>query len=119
MKGLNEKLGPKLRRPLADTLLQLTGTEALAETDTEAGSRALFAAHEGAVTLYQLGYRDASELLSVEEDWYGNDWRGKRGDKPSLPQFIEYAAGLRTGRRPAAQRSNGTHAPEIAAEVYA
>ena len=107
LQALNAKLGPELRRPLADVVLQITGTAGLANTDTVNGQAALYAAHEAAVTLHQLGYHAAADLLRAEEGWYAGDFRGKQGERPTLKQFVEWAAkaqaaprGAKRTRRP-------------------
>jgi hypothetical protein len=110
LQALNAKLGPELRRPLADVVLQITGTAELANTDTASGQAALYAAHEAAVTLHQLGYRAAADLLRAEQGWYANDFRGKQGERPTLKQFVEWAAKAQAAPRGAKRHGDQDHA---------
>lgn len=105
MQTLNDRLAPDLRRPLADVILQITGTSILAETATDAGSRALYASHEAATTLYGLEYHTDAALLALEGAWYAEDFRGQKGERPSVNQLIEFGAARRAPVRPAAQSS--------------
>jgi hypothetical protein len=107
---LNAKLGPELRRPLADVVLQITGTAELANTDTANGQAALYAAHEAALTLHQLGYHAAADLLRAEEGWYAGDFRGKQGERPTLKQFVEWAAKAQAAPRGAKRHGDQDHA---------
>ena len=82
MQALNNKLGPELRRMLADDILKITGQLDLANTETDAGTAALYAAHEAAVAVYQMGYKSAEDLMDAEDEWYANDFRGKQNVAP-------------------------------------
>ena len=99
-----------MRRPLADVVLQITGTAELANTDTANGQAALYAAHEAAVTLHQLGYHAAADLLRAEEGWYAGDFRGKQGERPTLKQFVEWAAKAQAAPRGAKRHGDQDHA---------
>lgn len=99
LKALNDKLGPELRRTLADELLKITGQLDLAHTETDAGTAALYAAHEAAVTVYQMGYKTAEDLMTAEDDWYANDFRGKQQTRPTIKWFLEQCAQTKAGRR--------------------
>jgi hypothetical protein len=92
MQALNDKLGPELRRMLADAILKITGEYDLANTETDAGTQALYAAHEAAVAVYQMGYKSAEDLMIAEDDWYANDFRGQRHERPLLTQFLKQAS---------------------------
>jgi hypothetical protein len=107
MSALNNKLGPQLRRVLADALLQITGNIDLANTETDAGQAALYAAHEAAIAVYQMGHKTAEDLLPAEDAWYESDFRGKRGERPTLKQFVEQCS--KTKAQP---RQTGTRATE-------
>jgi hypothetical protein len=110
LQALNAKLGPESRRPLADVVLQITGTAELANTDTVSGQAALYAAHEAAVTLHQLGYHAAADLLRAEQGWYAGDFRGKQGERPTLKQFVEWAAKAQAAPRGAKRHGDQDHA---------
>lgn len=108
MKTLNAKLGAEVRRPLANVVLDITGTNELAATETDLGNAALYDAHEAAVTLYGLGYKTEPDLLALEPTWYQADFRGQKGERPTVKQLVAYAAKARAPVRQAAEaRVNG------------
>jgi hypothetical protein len=99
MQALNNKLGPELRRTLADEILKITGQLDLANTETDAGTAALYAAHEAAIGVYQMGYKTAEDLMLAEDDWYANDFRGKQNARPNIKWLLEQCAQTKAGKR--------------------
>ena len=91
-------------------MLQITGTAGLANTGTDSGDAALYAAHEAAITLHQMGYQGAGDLLRAEEGWYADDFRGRQGERPTLKQFVEWAARAQAAPRDAKRNGGKAHA---------
>ena len=110
LQAFNGRLGPELRRTLADVVLQITGTAGLANTGTDSGDAALYAAHEAAITLHQMGYQGAGDLLRAEEGWYADDFRGRQGERPTLKQFVEWAARAQAAPRDAKRNGGKAYA---------
>lgn len=99
MQALNNKLGPEFRRVLADAILKITGQLDLANTETDAGTAALYAAHEAAVAVYQMGYKTDEDLMAAEDDWYADDFRGKQQIRPTVKWLLEQCALTKAGKR--------------------
>jgi hypothetical protein len=99
MNALNNKLGPEIRRLLADVVLDILGTRELANTNTDAGDTVLYAAHDATVTLWDMGYRTEQNLLDLEAHWYANDFRGKKNERPTAKWLIEHASKKTSGTR--------------------
>lgn len=97
MQARNGKLGPELRVPLANMLLKIAGLNHLA--DVEEDNKLLCEAHDIAIEVYGIGYKTEDDLMAAEDDWYARDFRGQKGDRPTLAQFRKYAATYKAGKR--------------------
>ena len=100
---LNAQVAPALRTPLANAILDMTGKRALADAGGAESERVLAAAHEAAVTLYQMGVKSESALLALEPEWR-DDWRGCNGG--TAKQLLEFVSERQGGKQPS-KRSNG------------
>lgn len=103
---LNHKLGPELRTPLANVVLTILGTSDLANTNTDAGDAALYAAHEAVIALWGMDYRSEQQLLDLESNWYATDFRGQKNQNPTSKWLVEHASTMRGGSR--SGRNNGS-----------
>lgn len=107
MQARNGKLGPELRVPIANMLLKIAGLNHLA--DVEEDNKLLCEAHDIAIEVYGIGYKTEDDLIAAEDDWYTHDFRGQKGDRPTLAQFRKYAATYKAGKRVAP----APHATEV------
>lgn len=115
---LNAQVGPALRIPLANAVLDITGKRALADAGGPESERLLLAAHEAAVTLWQMGKRSESDLLALEPEWR-DDWRGVKGG--TITQFLEFVSECQGGKAskqatPKAGRNGRESYPQTEAE---
>jgi hypothetical protein len=108
MQERNGKLGPELRVPLANMILKITGQFDLANTNE--GQSTLNAAHDAAIAVYAMGLKFEDALMAVEDDWYSSDFRGQKGQRPTLKQFLDHVSKYKAGPRQAP--------PPKAAEVW-
>ena len=90
-------------------VLDMTGKRALADAGGAESERVLAAAHEAAVTLYQMGVKSESDLLALEPEWR-DDWRGCNGG--TAKQLLEFVSERQAGRSVGKRRNGSRAEPE-------
>lgn len=89
----NAQVPPKLRRELADAVLELTGLLKLANSTGSGAQQALDNAHETALTLYGMGYTTPQMISELSETWRGSWQVGKNPTaRPTVKQVLELAS---------------------------
>lgn len=74
---------------LTNAVLEAVGLEALANAGDD---KALDDAKTAANTLAAMGYDNPSSIKAIFDKWSQDDWRGQRGDRPTVPQFLTFAS---------------------------
>lgn len=89
-------LTPEQFRSLVDVLLLGFGKKAMVDAGND---RALYFAQDLTLKVMRMSenFRTADGLQEIFRSWYRDDWRGKKGEKPTSEQFEEHASAMADG----------------------
>jgi hypothetical protein len=79
---------------LTDSILENMNAKAIADQDTDFGTRELSDAQQAALALAGLGIKTAAAVQRVFDTWYSHDFRGVKGSVPTYKQVVEHARGM-------------------------